>query len=810
MPTPPIARVLPPSPKVAEEGPALKVAELERRFVEFERCIPDLESRVCALEGVTGGLASHVGGVDPRVELCDPDAGSANENLESRAHVLEDRFITSSSVAPSEALQEVESRLRILERQRAGLDGLLKRMDALQAHSKTFLLDGEDACNDEGAYVNLGNNSKIGPDGSNKYYCGRFLDDPDAEKPATSFLTRFFQPCGTCGPNNGAQCESCKRFQKKTNLSHRLGHHNWICEVLKQNKHTVEETVWEASVVMFMPHIGHGGTAMVALALFMNVWVQVFFLFSIGTGLLDLDSVPDKVDIERWRETVAHHASFMDEATGHSLAWRVCNGGPDLQWSNLQQDILSAAAGFTEASLGPIPNGMLLNVLVQFTWTFLVGKEIQNTMSFMLAVGTQPRGKTKLAKDGDEFEIEALSTRRVMLVTVVGIVRILVAAALLVLGSLWLAHTTDISEMLLNAAGLGFILETDEVLFQTIIPVPTQTLVHKLRPLTKTGVTQSRHIAGVGISSACVVVLASLYFCAFSMLPLTRNYGELMELQNALCLGDLDFVWGRSPTGEVWSTSTASHSSAFLREAVHELVWMRGPDASWPSQPATLSRMAPTQRRFEVATGNSMANYGNLEGECRDKSLESPANAAIAATLQMQLGSTWPLRCADVASRCQEPGLLLLRFACPEICGCREPRSGLFANGADQGCPRIACVVDSVYRAELDALHCQDPGVEELRATEAWVELAGNLTLALGGSHRAKAEEVSRAFLELGCEGISWFEQHAVSVLGSLWRPCTSSAHFASLRAFCPETCGCAETKPMPDDCPTSCRDVAF
>jgi len=59
--------------------------------------------------------------------------------------------------------------------------------------------EAEDAVNDDGARVELGNG-----EGSNKFYCGRDLGTEAI--PGSD---------GRCGPNNGPQCASCQRFQNQ-------------------------------------------------------------------------------------------------------------------------------------------------------------------------------------------------------------------------------------------------------------------------------------------------------------------------------------------------------------------------------------------------------------------------------------------------------------------------------------------------------------------------------------------------------------------------------------------------------------------
>ena len=59
----------------------------------------------------------------------------------------------------------------------------------------------------------------------------------------------------------------------------------------------------------------------------------------------------------------------------------------------------------------------------------------------------------------------------------------LIAAVLLYTGILWLSHTSSMTDLILNAAALGFIMDTDELLFAATTPAVVHNVVSRLEPL---------------------------------------------------------------------------------------------------------------------------------------------------------------------------------------------------------------------------------------------------------------------------------------------------------------------------------------
>lgn len=443
------------------------------------------------------------------------------------------------------------------------------------------------------------------------------------------------------------------------------------------------------------------------------------------------------------------------------------------------------------------PAGIVLNVLVQVVWTFVAFKEIQGCASFFTAVqnihvDTETRLSTFPGAKIVEFELESITSCRRLSVLSLIVVRIGIVCALLVMGSLWLAGTTELPDMLVNAAALTFILETDQALFQTVMPVAIQVFVRNLRPLPKK---REATFRGVGLQSFMLVALTIIYLTVMGLVPLATHVDKVDGIKESLCDGFLDFVWGTSATGEVWSaTPTQQELSSFQRDAVFEL--MRGGSPE-------LSRPARTMQHLAFVADAPLAEYGRASA-CEDILFALPENAATVQALRAQT-APGARECGDLQAHCHVPAQQLLRLVCPEICGCATPAAGLFSVGPESGCP-ASCRLVRTARA-LEAPCGPDLGPA---ADGGWPVLLAALPGALAHAQQLgpeEAEQLGRAAAGLqaaGCSGIAAYERDAGPAL-ALWHPCggEGEGRFATVRPFCPEACSCAELQGP--DCPGRC-----
>jgi len=136
---------------------------------------------------------------------------------------------------------------------------------------------------------------------------------------------------------------------------------------------------------------------------------------------------------------------------------------------------------FMRDSLGP-----LLSCLVLMMWTLCVLKEFRHIGDFLLAVWNLPRGSDTILAVNERtrrVRLEQISLQRCVMATCSGAVQFTVATTLLVVGSKWLASTVSLTDLLLNAVALQFIMEIDELVFHVLCSVKIKTITTSLHPL---------------------------------------------------------------------------------------------------------------------------------------------------------------------------------------------------------------------------------------------------------------------------------------------------------------------------------------
>lgn len=345
----------------------------------------------------------------------------------------------------------------------------------------------------------------------------------------------------------------------------------WAEAVSSASVHTIQETVWEAALLLFLDPVGTNDSVVSVLVMVMNICIQLLFCVVICMSIVapQIQTAGEASMISRvrlWRETFGHRAEYANPITGRSLVSDICadsaqEGVVASEWASL----LAGAEEYT-APMGPVPLGLLVNMLVQFVWLFVVLKELRASASFFNSVSAVPRGRSQVTlSTGDgSFTLRRISNRRVALVLVVISVRVGIALLLLVTGSLWLAFTEDIIDMLLNAAALAFIMDTDEHLFTTLAPTTLEVLVHKFTPLAKAIIPKEEPeqstwlsrmqlrinpVSGERIPSSLrgilfiLVFVISPYLVGFGALPMGSRYTEFVAAERELCCGDRHFVW---------------------------------------------------------------------------------------------------------------------------------------------------------------------------------------------------------------------------------------------------------------------------
>ena len=192
----------------------------------------------------------------------------------------------------------------------------------------------------------------------------------------------------------------------------------------------------------------------------------------------------------------------------------------------------------------------------------------------------------ELREDG-HYVITGAGSLRFCGVIVVGAGRFAIAAFLIIYGSLFLAYTISIADLVLNAVALEFILNIDELIYSTLAPIRTKTIIPRIAPFSLT------HFQYGGMDSRSVLTVV-LIIASLSSVLVSVVQPQLSNLRNAkaaICGGDTYFVYAID--------QVSSHRTYGLVARQAQSI----PDLHCPRDPTlTPITMARTFRIFQVGT----------------------------------------------------------------------------------------------------------------------------------------------------------------------------------------------------------------
>ena len=140
----------------------------------------------------------------------------------------------------------------------------------------------------------------------------------------------------------------------------------------------------------------------------------------------------------------------------------------------------------------------------------------------------------------DAFQV--MSVHRFGLLIAMSLARVAIASILLIAGNLWLARTTSIADLMLNAVALNAIIDVDEMIFTAILPLQIKHAMQRLKPVRVTygrRRSQRESVVHFGFFTA---LLLSVY-----LLLLVPLADAMLATKNELCGGNQTFVVRYNP-----------------------------------------------------------------------------------------------------------------------------------------------------------------------------------------------------------------------------------------------------------------------
>ncbi|CAK9112678.1 unnamed protein product [Durusdinium trenchii] len=574
-----------------------------------------------------------------------------------------------------------------------------------------------------------------------------------------------------------------------------------------------EESAWSFPLVVGLAPAGPCDVTFAIILLLLNLGMQVAFSVIILDENFIGSPFTDHIDnARRWRTSIAHDYTHMDLAKT-SLVSRVCSEDGALILSTPQANLIQQINSFLSLGLdqfqpGFFQVGSLLSMLCILLWSLCVYKEYRSIWLTSEAVWRIPRSKCTLFRDN---EFHTISTGRLKILLFTYVARAAIASLLLGAGIRWLAQTTSISELMLNAVSLNAILDVDEFLFAGFTPISIQLAVRTLEPLK---MKYSRRRSQLETWSLFVLLVGTITLPYFVLLnPLGE---QMVQVKHELCAGNQTFVVGRSTETQMTVGLVTRHPQEASELTVTELA-VEEHKFNGPNEVPYLINFMETDVHFYEALGRDMAAEVKNWGLCIEKEvlmlgvffyqdpLITPYSDLMLRQAATSLGTADVSRgCAGLKHLCNDPNARLLRMVCGHTCGCTDPLASAWHKVTAQGC--IAACSQIAFDAA--AATCQD-NIDSENWEVFWNSYPDVMTAFWGNNVTESAVypvmlSVADAMKSSGCSALmdpQWQAEPGVNHrwcegYPPLWRP---------LAWQCPESCGCKDITPLPAYCPSRC-----
>eukprot|EP00913_Durusdinium_trenchii_P005401 g5034.t1 len=320
-----------------------------------------------------------------------------------------------------------------------------------------------------------------------------------------------------------------------------------------------EERQSELGVGMMALTVWLGQMWAIKVSLFLQLLFCYILMrcFTTGDGKYALGYLKD------WRILYGHNVDSYDETSGASLVSKICDGNIFDQtfWNNalLSEVNLYLTEVFPQApGLSGLTVGVVLCSMAVLIWACHISFELQSVGSFGMAICHLPRGNTRVSEDKDgNRRFESISYFRLCAISFVVLSRASIAVILGFSGAWWLCQTRDVTNIMLNAVALLFILEIDDLLYKVLAP---KHAMHYLSSIREFHGGSRKTWAGMDLSSIIKLTVLIVTTAMFIRFTIWDNAVKAREARDILCGGNKNFVYGTHPSlGPIFVAETEKY-----------------------------------------------------------------------------------------------------------------------------------------------------------------------------------------------------------------------------------------------------------
>ena len=254
--------------------------------------------------------------------------------------------------------------------------------------------------------------------------------------------------------------------------------------IATESEHELQESFWDALLVAGLDEIGPAGTAVIAFGVLASFGLQLLFVWIVFTSFLGTDAKYDVNHLRDWRLLYGHS---LDSSSGASRVSKICGGALfEREWwhSALLDEVDAYLLPVFPGTFPDLSVGVVLSSIALAIWACYIAAELQDAGRFAWSIFQLPRGNTVITAVSQEDRVfESVSCLRRIMVFSTVLARLAIAVMLGITGGLWLAYTRDITDIMLNAVALLFILEIDELLYKVLASKHTMKYLSSVRTL---------------------------------------------------------------------------------------------------------------------------------------------------------------------------------------------------------------------------------------------------------------------------------------------------------------------------------------
>ncbi|CAE7260639.1 unnamed protein product [Symbiodinium microadriaticum] len=578
-----------------------------------------------------------------------------------------------------------------------------------------------------------------------------------------------------------------------------------------------EASTWSVPLLIGLVDAGWIDHAFAIILVLLNLFMQVAFTWVLLSEGFMGDGLEKEIDSAKiWRTSVAHDAKYLD-LSSTSLVSRVCNGDSALILSTTQAILVNHINSFlglekTQIEYPFWQPGMLLCLLCIVFWSLCIYQEFRKIWQQLEATIEIPKSHLSVFRNNS---FQSLSWSRFVVLLIIYLVRAVIASLLMGAGILWLARTTSIEELMLNAVALNAVLDVDEFLFEGMAPIKIRQRIHRLEPVQ---VSYSRCRSQFESLVHFVSLVALILVVYFSLLvPLGDT---MLKVKNELCGGTQTFIVRYNEDTQIpYGLSTTASRDYGSLSPVELAVFSHkanSPESMPDASGSTYILFSANKALFEEESTRNMAeqasnaqfcvevhalNQGGMFSTDIETQLLARRLLNNAAT---SVGRSGASSCGELSDLCDLAESRLLRWVCADTCGCLDPYSSPWYKVAAQGCSPT-CV--ALGQQRLQNSSCQDVPPEHHSWRSFWLNYGPAISGFLGQDIQsfqafATANQSIQAMLSGGCPMLLQFP--ADGFLGAAY--CDGHPGlFRPLASLCPQSCRCSAL-PFESTCPPSCR----